>query len=120
MRSSLKARIRSIGYAAQGIATLLRTEPNARLHLGATLAVVATGLWLHVAAVDWRWLGLAVALVWMAEALNTAIEGLCDLVHPGFHPQIKRIKDVAAGGVLIAALGAVWIGGSVFLPYLLP
>lgn len=59
---------------------------------------------------DWRWLVLAMAMVWLAEAFNTAIEELCDRIEPGFDLVIGRIKDIAAGAVLIASLAAALIG----------
>ena len=62
---------------------------------------------------------LAIVAVWTAEALNTAFEALCDVTSPGFHPLVERAKDVAAGAVLICAIGAVIVGGIVFGPHLL-
>jgi diacylglycerol kinase (ATP) len=67
---------------------------------------------------DWRWIIVAIALVWVAEIVNTAFEHLCDVVQPDFHVSVKAAKDVAAGAVLIAALAAAAIGVLVFLPYL--
>jgi diacylglycerol kinase (ATP) len=55
--------------------------------------------------------------VWTAEALNTAFEFLCDVASPDFHPLVAKAKDVAAGAVLICAVGAVAVGGCVFAPY---
>jgi diacylglycerol kinase (ATP) len=63
-----------------------------------------------MSAGEWRWLFLAMALVWLAEAFNTAIEKLCDRIEPGFDPAIGRIKDVSAGAVLIASFAAALIG----------
>lgn len=114
---SIKARLRSMTYAAQGIVVLVREEHNARVHLGASCVVLLTGWRLHCSWDEWRWLLLAIGLVWMAEAFNTAIEVLCDLVQPGFHPQVKRIKDLAAGAVLLAAVTAALIGMTVFGPH---
>jgi diacylglycerol kinase (ATP) len=68
---------------------------------------------------EWCWMTLAIIGVWLAEALNTAIEFLTDLVSPEFHPLAGKAKDVAAGAVLIAAIGAVVIGMFVFGPHLL-
>jgi len=62
---------------------------------------------------------LAIVLVWVAEALNTAFEFLCDVASPEFHPIVKKSKDVAAGAVLFSALGAVIVGIIVFYPYVL-
>lgn len=116
---SLTARLRSLGHACTGLATLLRTQPNARLHAAASLAVTATGLWFGLAAAEWLWLLLAMVLVWMAEAFNTALEFLADAVTREQHPLIRQAKDVAAGAVLIAALGAAVIGTLVFGPHVL-
>ncbi len=109
-RFSVAARLRSFIFAWRGLRRLVREEHNARLHLAATLAVVGAGLFLRVSVADWRWLVLAIALVWLAEAFNTAVENLCDRVEPGFDPAIGRIKDMAAGAVLIASLAAAAIG----------
>jgi diacylglycerol kinase (ATP) len=114
----VKARLRSVTYAAQGIRTLIREEHNARLHLAATLVVLLAAWRLRCTGEEWRWLVLAIGLVWMAETFNTALETLCDLVQPDFHPQVKRIKDVAAGAVLMAALTAALIGVTIFWPHL--
>jgi len=115
----LKERVRSIGHAARGIASLLRDEPNARIHALAAVLVVLAGIWLHVAAVEWGLLALAVTVVWAAEAMNTAVEALVDLVSPERHALAGKAKDVAAGAVLLAAFGAVVIGVLVFVPRLL-
>ena len=115
---SLAARIRSVGFAAEGVRDLFRHEHNAWLHLLASALAVAAGLMLRIDPADWRWLILSIALVWAAEAGNTAVEQLCDLVHPGRHPVVKRVKDLAAGAVLICAAAAALIGAATLLPYL--
>ncbi len=116
---SLAERARSFRYAFSGLAELLRSQHNARVHLFASLLVVIVGLSLGVTRMEWCALLLAMMLVWIAEALNTALEFLCNLVSPDFHPLIKKSKDVAAASVLISAVGAVVIGVLIFLPYLL-
>ncbi len=117
---SLAARARSFGHAVRGLGFVLKTQHNAWIHLVATIAVIAAGLWLDVSLQDWRWIALAVGFVWVAEIINTAFERLCDLVQPEFHVSVKAAKDVAAGAVLVAACTAVVIGCLVFLPYILP
>jgi diacylglycerol kinase (ATP) len=112
-------RLRSFSYAFAGLAFMLRTQYNARIHAGATIAVILAGLAWKVDADEWRWLVAAIALVWMAEAMNTAFEHVCNVVSPQFHPDVERAKDVAAGAVLIAALAAAAIGASVLAPHLL-
>lgn len=89
------------------------------LHLAASIMVVSAGLFVQLSLEDWRWLVLAIAMVWLAEALNTAVEKLCDRVNPEFDEVIGRVKDLAAGGVLVAAIAAALIGLLTFLPYLL-
>ncbi len=65
---------------------------------------------MRLSLAEWCWLVLAIALVWLAEAFNTAIEDICDRICPDFDPAIGRIKDLAAGGVLVASLAAATIG----------
>lgn len=112
-------RLRSIAHAVDGIGFLARHEPNMRLHLGAAVAVAAAGIWFGVSVTEWQWIILAIALVLMAEALNTAVEQSCNAVNHDFHPAIKAAKDVAAGAVLISALTAALIGALVFVPHIL-
>jgi diacylglycerol kinase (ATP) len=114
---SWRARIRSFSFAFAGLAFMLRTQPNAWVHLVATVLVICAGLLLPVSLSDWRWLIAAIASVWMAEAINTAIEHVCDVVSPQFNLSVKRAKDIAAGAVLVGAIGAATIGATVFLPY---
>ncbi len=112
-------RIRSFGYAIAGIWTMLRSQQNAWIHAAATALVFGLALWLRVGRADWCWIVLAIMAVWSAEALNTAFEFLADVASPEFHPLVKHAKDVAAGAVLIAALGAATIGVLVLGPYVL-
>ena len=112
-------RISAFRFAFEGLAYLLRTQPHARIHLAMTVAVVAMGWWLGVSTLAWVALTLAIGAVWVAEAFNTAVEAVVDLTSPDFHPLAKVAKDVAAAGVLLAAVAAVVVGLLVFLPPLL-
>jgi diacylglycerol kinase len=112
----IRARIASFGYAFEGLAVMIRTQPNAWIHSVATVVVVAAGAWLGLGARDWSLLVIAIALVWLTEALNTAIEFLADAAVPDPHSLIKHAKDVAAGAVLLASVAAAAIGALVFLP----
>jgi diacylglycerol kinase (ATP) len=116
---SIVARARSFLFAFRGIALVLRTQHNAWLHALATIATLVLGVLLEVSRGEWLALTLAIALVWMAEGFNTAVEALCDVVSPNHHPEVERAKDVAAGAVLIAALGALAVGLMVFAPKLI-
>ena len=114
----IRERIASFANAFRGAAALLATQPNARIHAAATVAALGLGAALRVSADEWRSLALAIALVWSAESMNTAIEALCDVASPRPHPLVRRAKDVAAAGVLCAAAGALAVGILVFAPRL--
>lgn len=116
---SFSGRIRSGKHAVEGIAELLKSQQNAWVHAVATFLVIAAGLFLGVSAWEWCSLVLVITIVWVAEALNTAFEFLCDVVSPDFHPLVKKSKDVAAGAVLMSAVGAVAVGLIIFLPHLM-
>ena len=111
-------RIRSVRFAVVGIGSMLKSQHNAWVHAVATVLVAATGLFLGIRPSEWCWLILAIMAVWTAEALNTAVEFLADAASPDFHPLVKQSKDVAAGAVLISALGSVLIGVLVLAPHL--
>ncbi len=115
---SIADRLKSFTFAFAGIGAMLRTQHNAWLHLVSTVAVVAAGIWFWIDRAEWVWLILAIVAVWVAEALNTAFEFLCDVASPEFHPLVKHAKDVAAAAVLIASIGATIIGLMVFIPHL--
>jgi diacylglycerol kinase (ATP) len=115
---SFTGRLRSFTHAFRGIGMMLRSQHNAWVHLAATLAVIVGGLCVGISRGEWCWIVLAIVGVWMAEALNTALEFLCDVASPQFHPMVKHAKDVAAGAVLISAIGAVAVGLLIFLPHL--
>jgi diacylglycerol kinase len=111
-------RLKSLAHALRGVDHIVRTQPNARLHLLAAVLVCAAGVYVGLGRAAWRWISVAIALVWSAEAFNTALEQLADVLHPARHAGIGRAKDVAAAAVLIAALGAAVIGLLVFVPHL--
>jgi diacylglycerol kinase len=104
------SRLASFRYAFAGWWYVLRTQRNAWIHALVSLAVVAVGFWLGLGRIDWAILLLTVALVWVAEFVNTAVEAVVDLLSPDIHPLAKVSKDVAAAAVLIAALAAVGVG----------
>ncbi|MCK4503054.1 MAG: diacylglycerol kinase family protein [Desulfuromonadales bacterium] len=118
MSFSIKNRLKSFPYAIQGIATLVKTQHNARIHLFATLGVVTAGFLFKLSGSEWSLLIIAIIIVWLAEAFNTAVEFLADSITKDHHPLIGKAKDVAAGGVLVASIGAAVIGIIVFGPYL--
>jgi diacylglycerol kinase len=115
-RFSIAARVRSFGPALRGLASLLRKEHNARIHLLAAVLACGIGAALRLPRGDWLWLAAAIAAVLAAEALNSALESLADAVHPAPHPLVGRAKDLGAAAVLIASLGAAAIGFLVLGP----
>ena len=113
---NIRKAIRSFKYAGMGIYSLFRYENNARIHLIACIVVVIAGVILHISAVEWCIIVILIGLVWSAEAMNTAIEKLADVVSPQYNPGIKDVKDLAAAGVLILAISAVVAGSVIFIP----
>ncbi len=109
-------RIKSFDFALQGIVVFFKTQHNAWIQLIATLLVIVSGFYFDVNSTEWCWLIAAISFVLIAEMFNTAIEFLTDLVSPEYNPLAKKVKDVAAGAVLIAAIAAIAIGLIIFLP----
>jgi diacylglycerol kinase len=107
---------RSFYFAFAGIGYLLRTQRNARIELLAGIIACALGAWLKINSTDWAILVLTICAVLILEALNTATEAVVDLASPQRHPLAKIAKDVAAGAVLIAAIGSIAVGLSILGP----
>lgn len=116
-RFSVNGRVRSIKHACDGVALMLGSQHNAWVHLTATVLVVTAGIAFGISNFEWCFLVVAIVMVWVAEALNSALEFLCDVASPDFHPLVKKAKDVAAGAVLLSAVGAVIVGLIIFVPY---
>jgi diacylglycerol kinase len=102
--------IAGFGYAFHGLWYALRTQRNARVHLAAAILVIVAGLLLHISAVGFALLSLAIAGVFIAEMFNTVCEICVDLAQPEYHPLARIAKDVAAGAVLLSAMLAVVVG----------
>lgn len=113
---SWASRARSFGYAIRGLGRFLRTEHNAWIHLGATVLVIFLGFYYSLSGPQWVAILLSVGLVWTAEAVNTCLERITDLVSGKEDPRVAYIKDLAAGAVLIASFMAALVGLLIFLP----
>ncbi len=113
---SLSNRIKSFGYAVEGIIIFFKTQHNAWIHAFAAIIVVVLGLVLKINNNEWCLVVIAITMVIAAEMLNTAIEFLTDIASPDYHEMAKKVKDVAAGAVFVTAIAAVVIGLIVFLP----
>jgi len=110
MPSFILTRAHSFRHAFAGWWYVIRTQRNAWIHALATILTLALAFWLDIPLRDIAVLVLTIAIVWMAEFLNTALEAVVDLASPQRHPLAKVGKDVGAAAVLITAFSAVVIG----------
>lgn len=111
-----RSRFASFRYAFRGLQSLLRQEPNIKLHALFTALALGIGWYKGLTRMEWIALVVVIGFVWVTEALNTCIEELCNLyTGEAFHPKVKLIKDIAAGAVLIASIAAMITGGILFL-----
>lgn len=118
-RFSWQARGRSFVYAWRGIGRLLAGEHNCRLHAAAAAMAITAGALLGISRTQWAIVALCIGGVFAAEGFNSAIEALADKVSPEYDPLIEKGKDMAAGAVLLAAIGAAVAGILIFLPPLI-
>lgn len=109
--------LRSFKCALSGLIFFIREERNAKIHLAATVLVVVAGIVLNITRIEWSLISIAIALVLITEAINTAIEETVNYISKERKPQLGKIKDIAAGAVLIAAFFAIIIAALVFIPY---
>jgi diacylglycerol kinase len=112
-------RLGSFKYAFDGIKALFVNEHNAWLHFIAALLAIISGIAFRISTTDWTAIIIAIGLVFASEAINTSIEKLSDFVSPEKRSSIKEVKDLAAAGVLICAITALFIGLIVFIPKIL-
>ena len=114
---SVSDRIKAFGFAIAGLTHAIKTQHALWFQLSAAAAIILLGLQFNITREDWRWLIMAIAMVITAETMNTALEFLADAVTKEHHPLIGHAKDIAAGAVLVAAIGAAAIGILTFWPY---
>lgn len=115
---SIKSRIKSFGYAINGLKHMFHTEHNARIH--GVLAVLVFILCLILKPCTYELIAIVfcIALVFITELLNTAIEKLADYVEPEWSDAVGMVKDLAAAAVLLAAIASLIIGAIIFVPKL--
>lgn len=110
----------SLYHACEGIVTAIREEKNMKKHLLTTVVALLCGFIFQLSPSEWLWLILAIFGVIITEVINTTIENLVDLVVDyHYHPLAKKVKDMAAGVVLLASIFAAVIGCILFIPKLL-
>jgi len=114
--SFLKNRIKSVGFALRGALLLIRTEASIKIQVVLALIMTAAGFYFEISNTEWILQVLAIALVFGIEGANTAIEKICDFIHPEFDKRIGFIKDVSAGAVMLVSIGAIIVGLIIYLP----
>ncbi|MDU1892398.1 MAG: diacylglycerol kinase family protein [Dysgonomonas sp.] len=121
---SIKERLLSFKYAFNGLRLLFTEEHNSRIHITITIIVVVMGIYFNISISEWLIILLLIALVFCMEIINSAIENLADYISPEWHSKIKKVKDLSAAGVFVAALISVICGLIIFIPkicdFLLP
>jgi diacylglycerol kinase len=103
-------------FAFQGLSVLIKSERNFKFHLFAFLCVSIAGFYFQIEKTEWLAILIISSIILTAEAINSAIEKLCNHLHPEIHPSIKSVKDIAAAAVLLSAISAIVIAGIIFLP----
>jgi undecaprenol kinase/diacylglycerol kinase (ATP) len=106
--------IKSFGYAIKGMFIALREEQNMRIHLLAIAVVTVSGIYCGLSAIEWAIIALAIGFVVSMEMVNSAIESIVDHISPEFTKEAGKIKDLAAGAVLVAAIVATVIAVYIF------
>jgi len=92
------------------------TEHSIMVQIAIAIVMTLIGWWLDISATEWILQILAIGLVLVAESLNTAIEKICDFIHPDYDTRIGFIKDISAGASTFAAIAAIIIGLIIYLP----
>ena len=114
---SIGSRVKSFSHAFTGLKDMLLSEHNAWVHAFATFLALDFAWWLDIDRAGWALIIVAIILVWTAEAFNTVLEVITDLlVGQRYSRIVRRAKDIAAEAVLIASIGAVGIGATILGP----
>ncbi len=114
--SFLTGRLKSVGFAVKGAFKLITTEHSVMVQFSLAIIMIIAGFYFDIDRYEWMLQILAFGLVLGIESLNTAVEKIADFVHPEFHDRIGFIKDIAAGGVMFAAIAAIAIGLLIYVP----
>ncbi len=112
----IKKEIKSFADAINGLVVFLKTERHAKLHFLAVIIITFAGFYFDINSIEWCIILLCFGLVIGLELLNTAIEKLCDFIHPEKHASIRIIKDISAGAVLFATILSIIIACIIFIP----
>ncbi|MBL7881026.1 MAG: diacylglycerol kinase family protein [Chryseobacterium gambrini] len=116
--SFLKGRIKSLNYTIKGAFTLLKTEHSIMVQSTAGFVFVLAGFYFGISKIEWMFQIFGIGLILTAESLNTAVEKLCDFIHPNYHKKIGFIKDIASGAMTFAVTSVLIILTIIYYPYL--
>jgi len=112
----VKGRLKSVEYSIKGAWKLVTSEHSIMVQFGLGVVVTIAGFYFNISATEWMLQIFAVGLVLAIEGANTAVEKICDFIHPEFNPKIGFIKDIASGAVFFAALSAIAVGCIIYYP----
>jgi diacylglycerol kinase (ATP) len=113
---SIKKRFKSFEYAYKGLIHAIKTQHNIWIHIAATVIIVYGGFHYAISPIEWSIILLCIGLVLSAEIINSSIESLTDMVSPEYDKLAGKVKDMAAGAVLFAAIIAAIVGFIIFIP----
>ena len=114
--SFIRGRLRSLKFAFKGAWLLLTTEDSIKAQVLMAVIVTVMGFFFDISNIEWMLQFLAIGMVLVAEALNTAVEKIADFVHPVFHIKIGFIKDIAAGAPTFAGIISLILAGFIYIP----
>lgn len=114
--SFITNRLKSVGFALRGALLLVRTEASIKIQVVIALVMTALGFYFEISSTEWILQIFAIGMVMGIEGLNTAVEKVCDFVHPEFDSKIGFIKDISAGAVMLVSIAASIIGLIIYLP----
>ena len=114
--SFIRGRLRSLKFAFKGAWLLLTTEDSIKVQVFMAVIVTVMGFYFDISNIEWMLQFIAIGMVLVAEALNTAVEKIADFVHPDFHAKIGFIKDIAAGAPTFAGIISLILAGFIYTP----
>nr|AOE11057.1 diacylglycerol kinase [uncultured bacterium] len=114
--SFIRGRLRSLKFAFKGAWLLLTTEDSIKVQVFMAVIVTVMGFYFDISNIEWMLQFIAIGMVLVAEALNTAVEKIADFVHPDFHAKIGFIKDIAAGAPTFAGIISLILAGFIYIP----
>ena len=109
-------RIKSVGYAFQGLFILLKTESSIKIQFVIGLLVTIAGFYFDISNMEWALQFICIGMVVGVEGITTAVEKLADFVQPEFDKKIGLIKDISAGAVMAVSLISVIVGCIIYFP----